>query len=130
MLALQGGERLGERVVGETVGLGGDDEEGALALAEEVDELAVAGLGRNVAVHQADAEGEGLALGEVGLDELRPFRGDGLGDFGVAVAGQVGEDERGARFLAPAPSWRAKKLMARVRPGVDEVCACFDPAVH
>ena len=32
VLALQGGERFGERVAGEAVGLGGDDQERALGL--------------------------------------------------------------------------------------------------
>lgn len=54
VLALEGGEAFGEGVAGEAVGLGGDDEEGALGVAEEVDELAVAGLGRDIAVYQAD----------------------------------------------------------------------------
>ena len=30
-------------------------------------------------------------------------------------------------IFAPAPSWREKKLMARVRPGVEEVWASFEP---
>jgi len=30
--------------------------------------------------------------------------------------------------LSSVPSWRAKKLMARVRPGVEETFASFDPS--
>jgi len=95
VFALEGGERFGECAIGEAVGLGRNDEVGTLGLAEEVDELAVAGLGRDVAVDEADGEGESFALGEVGLDEAGPFGGYGFGDFGVAVSGEIGEDERG-----------------------------------
>jgi len=98
VLALEGRERFGERVVGEAVGFSGDDEVGTLGVTEEVDELTVAGLWRDVAVYQTDGEGEGLALGEVGFDEVGPLGGDGFGYLGVAVAGQVGEDERGSGF--------------------------------
>jgi len=96
VLAFEGGQGLGEGVVGEAVGFGAYDEVGTLRLLEEVDELLIAGLGRDVGVDQADAEGEGFALGDVGFDEGGPFGGDGFGNLGVAVAGQVGEDERGA----------------------------------
>jgi hypothetical protein len=88
----EGFEALGEDVVADAVGLGADDEIGALHGLEELDELGVGGLRGDVSVYEADAEGEGFAFGEVGLDELGPLGGDGFGDFGVTVAGEVGED--------------------------------------
>jgi len=60
---------------------------------QSLDELRVAGLGRNVGVNEADAECERLPLGEVRLDELRPLRGNRLRDLRVAVAWKVSEDE-------------------------------------
>ena len=93
----EGGEGFGELVAAEAVGFGADDEVGTVHGAEGVDEEGVAFLWGDVGVDEADAEGELLALGEIGLDEFGPFGGDGPGDFGVAVAGQVGEDERRTR---------------------------------
>ena len=125
---LRGRQSFDSCVSGEPVGLGAHDEEFPLDGTEIFDELLVAGLRRDVGVDEADAEGEGFAFVEVGLDEVGPFGGDGLRDFGVAVAGQVGEDERGAEVcLARRASWRAKKLMARVRPGVEETLASLEP---
>ena len=93
---LEGGDGLGELVAAEAVGFGADDEVGAAHGLESVDEEGVALLGRDVGVDEADTEGELFALADVGLDELGPFGGDGAGDLGVAVAGEVGEDEGGA----------------------------------
>lgn len=87
----EGGLGFAASVAGELVGFCGDDDEVAARLLEKFDELDVGLLRRNVAVHEAEAEGEGGALGEVRLDEFWPLGGDGFGDFGVAVSGQVGE---------------------------------------
>ena len=89
---------LGAAVSGELVGLGGDDEQVALDGLEEVDELGVGLLRRDVAVDEAEAEGERWSLSEVGFDELGPLGGDGFRDFGVAVSRQVGEEH--LRLLA------------------------------
>lgn len=90
--------------MGEAVGFGGDDEERTLGVAEEVDENLIARLGWDITIHEADGEGEGVALGEVRLDEGRPLGGYGSGDFSVAIAGQVGKDKGWARldFIACA----------------------------
>jgi hypothetical protein len=61
-------------------------------MAEPVDELFVAWLRGDVRIDEADAEAECLAFFEIRLDEGGPLGGDGLGDFRVAVARQVGED--------------------------------------
>lgn len=58
---------------------------------EKFDELHVGLLRRDVAVDQAEAERERGALSEIRLDEFGPLGGDGLGDFRIAVAGQIGE---------------------------------------
>lgn len=84
---------LGASVAGEFVGFGGDDDQIAACVLEEFDELRVGGLRRYVAVDEAKAERKCVALGEVRLDELWPLGGDGFGDFGVAVAGKIGEVE-------------------------------------
>lgn len=89
----------GALVAAEAIDLGGDDGEGASGGAEPVDELAVAGLGWDVGVDEADAEVECGARGEIGLNEGGPAGGDGFGDFGVAVAGEVGECQARALSL-------------------------------
>lgn len=58
---------------------------------EKFDELHVGLLRRDVTVYKAKAERESRSLGEIGLDEFGPLGGDGLGDFRIAVAGEVGE---------------------------------------
>lgn len=65
-------------VAAEAVDLGGDDGKVAACGAEPVDELAIAGLRRNVGVDEADAEAECRAVVEIGLDEGRPSGGDGF----------------------------------------------------
>jgi hypothetical protein len=82
-------------ITAEAVRFGGYDQVGALHLLQGGDQHRVALLRGDVGVDQADAEGKLLALVQIGFDECGPLRGDRLRDFGVAVAGQVGEDERG-----------------------------------
>src|SRR5580700_54974 len=49
--------------------------------------------------------------------------------FAYPYPGRSAKIITGLGFIfRPAPSCSAKKLMARVRPGVDDVCACFDPS--
>lgn len=91
----QGGEGFGAAVAGEAVGFGADDEEIAAGVGEEFEELRVALSGGDGGVDKADAEGERGAVAQVRLDEFGPFGGDRFGDFRVAVAGQVGEEELG-----------------------------------
>ena len=90
------GDGFGELVAAKAVGFGADDEVGAMHGLEGVDEEGVALLRGDVGVDETDAEGELFALADVGLDELGPLGGDGARDLGVAVAGEVGEDEGGA----------------------------------
>lgn len=89
----EGGVRLGASIAGELVGFGGDDDEVSAGVLEKLDELDVRLLGRDVAVHEAEAEGERGTLGKIRLDEFGPLGGDGFGDFGVTVAGEIGEVE-------------------------------------
>ena len=91
---LECGEGLGELVAAQAIGLGADHQVRALHGVEGIDEQGIALLRGNVGVDQANAEGELFALGEVRFDELGPLGGDGLGDLGVSIAGQIREDER------------------------------------
>lgn len=87
----EGGVSVDASVAGELVGFGGGDDESPAGVAEEVKELNVGLLWRDIAVHQAQAEGEGGLFREIWLDKFWPLGGDGFGDFGIAVSGQVGE---------------------------------------
>ena len=91
---------LGALVAALFVDFGADDDEIAADVAEIFDELQVAFLGGNVGVDEADAEFELFAIGEIGIDEVGPAGGNGFGDFGVAVAWEVGEDDFIAAGLA------------------------------
>lgn len=110
-------------VAAEAIDLGGDNSKSAASVAEPVDELFIARLRGDVRVDEADAEAECFAILEVRLDEGRPLRGDGLGNLRIAVTGQVGEDSSRALALIQ----QGKKLIARVRPGVDETLAALSP---
>ena len=92
---LQCDEVAGALVAAEAVDFGSDYGEVAAGGTEPVDELAVAFLRGDVGVDQTDAELEGGADGEIGLNEGGPAGGDGFRNFGVAVAGQVSLDEPG-----------------------------------
>lgn len=58
---------------------------------QELDELHVRLLRRNIAVDQAEAECESGALAEIRLNEGGPLSRDRFGDFSVAVAGKIRE---------------------------------------
>src|SRR5689334_16968563 len=68
---------------------------------QPVHQLPVALLGRNVAVHQHDAERQALSGLQVRLDELRPFRRLLPRQFGVSVSRQVHKVVVGARLSRP-----------------------------
>ena len=80
-------------VAAEPVDLGGRHGKLAPGGAQPVDQLPVALLRGHIRVHQADAQLERRADRQVRLDEGRPARRNGLGNLGVAVAGQVGKDQ-------------------------------------
>src|SRR5271169_4749295 len=49
--------------------------------------------------------------------------------FAYPYPGRSAKIKVGRCFIfSPTPSCRAKKLIALVRPGVEDVCACFDPS--
>ena len=93
---LEGGDALVEVVVREAIGLGAYDQVGALGLLEELDELGIACPVGGCWCRRGRCRGRvALAFCDVGLDEEGPLGGDGLRDLGIAVAGEVGEDEGG-----------------------------------
>src|SRR5689334_9473488 len=76
-------------VAGELVSLGGDDEEIALHCTQEMDELPVRLLRRDVGIYEHDGESQGIPVLQVGLNELGPLSRDFARNLGVTVAGQV-----------------------------------------
>ena len=126
-----GGILLGQRaegavqlIVRKAVTFGGDEQEFALGGGKEVQELAVALLGRDIGVDQNDAQAQGGTLVQVRLDEFRPFLRNLARNLGVAVPGRSAKISSGRGF----PGQRiSKKLMARVRPGVELVRATLSP---
>jgi len=70
--------RTGAAVAGEFVGLGCDNDKTAASVFEKFDELHVGRLRRDVAVDEAEAEGERGAFGEIRLNEFGPLGGDGF----------------------------------------------------
>src|SRR6266567_452007 len=102
ILLSESAQSIVKLIVGEPVALGGDEQEVAVGGAEEVQQLAVTLLGRDVGVDQNDAEAQRGAFVEVGFDELRPFLGNLAGNLGVAVAGEVGKNQLGLRLSRPA----------------------------
>lgn len=102
IFSVQLAQDIAELVVGEAIGFGADQKELASGGAEKFEKMSVILLGRNVDVDQSNAKCEGGAMVEVRLDELGPFLRDFAGDFGVSVAGQIGEDELRAWFSRPA----------------------------
>src|SRR5579862_8545404 len=91
-----------ELIVGETVALGADQQKVAPAGGQEVQELAIVLLRRNVHIDQSNAEGESWALMEVRLYKLWPLLRNFARNFGVTVAREIGEDQLGTRFSGPA----------------------------
>src|SRR5579864_1943199 len=89
-------------VVGDAVHFGSYDEMGTANGAQEFAQLLVARLGRNVGIHQRNAQRKSGALLEVRLNELLPAGGEFVRDLGVAVAGQIGEEEVGTWTSGPA----------------------------
>src|ERR1019366_878695 len=69
VLPLQRGQRLRQRIVREPVRLCPHYQERPLRLLEEIDENLIAGLRRNVGVHQADRQRQRLPFGQVRLAE-------------------------------------------------------------
>jgi len=91
------GQRFAQLIVGDAIGLGGDDEESPIMMAEPVEKLNVGGLGRDGDIHQRKAEGERGARLEIGIDETRPLHGELFGSAGVAVAGEIDKEHLGVR---------------------------------
>ena len=98
----QGAESAAQLIVREAVAFGGDEQEFAVGGGEEVQQLAVALLRRDVGIDQDDAQAQRGALVEIGLDEFGPFLGNLARNLGVAVAGEVGENQLRARLSGPA----------------------------
>jgi hypothetical protein len=88
-----------------------------LHLLEVCNQLSITLLRRNIRIHQADTKRQRLPLRQIRLDERRPLRRDRLRDPGKSAKINVGL----TFILSPAPSCSAKKLIARVRPGVEDV---------
>lgn len=109
---LEGCVCLAAAIAGEFVGLGRDDDEVATCMFQELNQLDIRLLRRNIAVDQTEAQRQGRALGEVWLNEFWPFGGDGFGDFGVAISRQVGKIH--LRLLA----------LRAVRNGKEIDCPC------
>src|SRR5690242_18593579 len=91
-----------ELVVGDAVHFGRYYEMGAANGTQKLAELLVAGLGWNVGIYKRNAQRKSRALLEVGLNELLPAGGAVVRDLGVAVAGQVGEEQVGPWTSGPA----------------------------
>src|SRR6202007_3457520 len=81
---------------------GGHDEELAAQRIEEVEELAVARLRWDIRIDQRDTQSQGRALGKIRFDEAGPILRDFAGDLGVAVTGEVGENQLRLRLPGPA----------------------------
>jgi len=106
------------------VALGRHDQKSPPARRQEVDELPVAFLWGDVRIHQCQAKRECRPFFEVRINEVWPLRRNFARDLGIAVAWQIGENQLRTRLSAKRSS---KKLMARVRPGVELVRASFAP---
>ena len=108
----QSRERFDATVSGEAIGFGADDEVGPPGALQEFEELRVAGFWWNGAVDKADAQRQGGAFTQVGVNELWPLGGDGSGKLRVSVAGQIGKEKLRllGGLLGPGTAGKGKEV--------------------
>src|SRR5262245_24576745 len=73
VLARERVQGMAELVAGELIGFGGDHQEVAVGVAQEVDELPVRRLCWDIGVDEHDGQLQRRAIGEIWLDELWPL---------------------------------------------------------
>ena len=120
----QGSKRVVKLIVRQAVALGAHQQKLAIRGGKKVQQLPVGLLRRNVHVDQRDTQCQRGSLVQIRLDKLRPLLRILARNLGVSVAGQSAKMTSGRGLPGNRIS---KKLMLRVRPGVELVRASLVP---